>query len=63
MYEKNELQKSFIKWMYPEEDSPDLDDDLAFIKELILGRPLNGKVGCMWVCMVAVYTHMRLPGD
>lgn len=49
--------------MYPEEDSPDLDDGLAFIKELILGRPLNGKVGCMWVCMVAVYTHMRLPGD
>jgi len=54
--------------MHPEEESPDLDDDLTFIKELILGRPLNGKVGavflrCVWVCMVAVYTHMHLLSD
>ena len=48
MYEKNDLKKSFIRWMHPEEESPDLDDDLTFIKELILGRPLNGKVGAVF---------------
>ena len=49
-----------MKWLYPGEDNPDLDNDLAFIKELILGRPLSGKVGAVqnWVLHgVAVATH------
>lgn len=57
MYEKNELKKSFIRWMHPEEDSPDLDDDLTFIKELILGRPLNGKVGAVFPVLHGSYVH------
>ena len=60
MYKKNGLKKTFMKWLYPGEDSPDLDNDLAFIKELILGRPLSGKVGEVqnWVLHgVAVATH------
>lgn len=51
MYEENGLEKKFIKWMYPGQDSPgpDLDNDLTFIKELILGRPLSGQVGTVFL--------------